>query len=88
MLRRIVVVLVVLACAGGVIAYQATRPARAPANPKVFVPSPRFFQDFSPSFRTSIADAYYLMMVQYYGEHVKATASSTRCRRWPTSSPR
>jgi tetratricopeptide (TPR) repeat protein len=69
-LRRVVVVLVVLACAGGVVAYQVSRPARAPANPKVFVPSPRFFQDFSPSFRTSIADAYYLMMVQYYGEHV------------------
>ena len=72
MLRRAVVVLVVLACAAGVIGYQATRPARAPANPKVFVPSPKFFRDFSPSFRTSIADVYYLMMVQYYGEHVNA----------------
>ena len=70
MLRRVLVVLVVLACAAGVVAYQVTRPDRAPANPKVFVPSPKFFQDFSPSFRTSIADAYYLMMVQYYGEHV------------------
>ncbi len=70
MLRRLVVVLVVLACGAGVVAYQATRPARAPASPKVFVPSPQFFGDFSPSFRTSIADAYYLMMVQYYGEHV------------------
>jgi hypothetical protein len=70
MLRRVLVVLVVLACAVGVVAYQVTRPDRAPANPKVFVPSPKFFQDFSPSFRTSIADAYYLMMVQYYGEHV------------------
>lgn len=70
MLRRALVVLVVLACAAGVVAYQATRPARAPANPRAFVPSPKFFQDFSPSFRTSIADAYYLMMVQYYGEHV------------------
>ena len=70
MLRRAVVVLAVLACAGGVIAYQTTRPSSAPANPRVFVPSPKFFQDFSPSFRTSIADAYYLAMVQYYGEHV------------------
>lgn len=70
MLRRVVVVLVVLACAAGVVAYQATRPAKAPASPRVFVPSPRFFEDFSPSFRTSIADAYYLMMVQYYGEHI------------------
>ncbi len=70
MLRRLFVVLVVLTCGAGVVAYQVTRPARAPANPKAFVPSPKFFQDFSPSFRTSIADAYYLMMVQYYGEHV------------------
>jgi tetratricopeptide (TPR) repeat protein len=68
--RRVVVVLVVLACAAGVVAYQATRPAKAPANPRVFVPSPKFFRDFSPSFRTSIADLYYLQMVQYYGEHV------------------
>ena len=59
-----------LACAAGVVAYQVTRPARAPADPQVFVPSPQFFMDFSPSFRTSIADAYYLQMVQYYGEHV------------------
>jgi tetratricopeptide (TPR) repeat protein len=70
MLRRVLVVLVVLVCACGVVAYQVTRPDRAPANPRVFVPSPQFFKDFSPSFRTSIADAYYLMMVQYYGEHV------------------
>ncbi len=70
MLRRVVAILVVLACAGVVVAYQVSRPARAPADPRVFVPSPKFFQDFSPSFRTSIADAYYLIMVQYYGEHV------------------
>jgi hypothetical protein len=69
-LRRVLVVLLVLACAGGVVGYQVTRPPQSPANPKVFVPSPQFFKDLSPSFRTSIADAYYLMMVQYYGEHV------------------
>lgn len=70
MLRRVVAIVVVVACAAGVVAYQATRPAKAPADPRVFVPSPRFFLDFSPSFRTSIADVYYLNMVQYYGEHV------------------
>jgi hypothetical protein len=68
--RRLLTVVVVLVCAGGVIAYQVSRPTRAPANPRVFVPSARFFLDFSPSFRTSLADAYYLAMVQYYGEHV------------------
>lgn len=71
MLRRVGAIVLVLVCAAGVVAYQATRPAKAPASPRVFVPSPRFFLDFSPSFRTSIADAYYLNMVQYYGEHVK-----------------
>ena len=71
MFRRAVAVLVILACAAGVIAYQATRPGRVTANPRVFVPSPKFFLDFSPSFRTSIADVYYLNMVQYYGEHLK-----------------
>jgi hypothetical protein len=71
-LRRAVAVLVVLACAAGVVAYQATRPEKAPASSRVFVPSPKFFLDFSPSFRTSIADLYYLDMVQYYGEHLKS----------------
>jgi len=70
--RRAAAVLVILACAAGVVAYQATRPGRATANPQVFVPSPKFFLDFSPSFRTSIADAYYLNMVQYYGEQLKS----------------
>jgi len=70
--RRLLVLVVVLVCAGGVIAYQVSRPARAPADPRVFVPSPKFFLDFSPSFRTSIADVYYLRMIQYYGEHLKS----------------
>ena len=70
MFRRVVAIIVVVACAAGVLAYQATRPARAPAEPRVFVPAPQVFLDLSPSFRTSIADVYYLNMVQYYGEHV------------------
>ncbi len=70
MLKRLLALLVVLACAGGVIVYQVSRPAQAPADPRVFVPSADFFLDFSRSFRTSVADAYYLSMVQYYGEHV------------------
>jgi len=70
--RRAVAVLGILTCAAGVVAYQATRPGRAAADPHVFVPSPKFFLDFSPSFRTSIADVYYLNMIQYYGEHLKS----------------
>lgn len=69
MFRRVVAIIVVVACAAGVLAYQATRPAKAPAEPRVFVPAPQVFLDLSPSFRTSIADVYYLSMVQYYGEH-------------------
>jgi tetratricopeptide (TPR) repeat protein len=69
--RRVLAVVVVLLCAAGVVGYQVSRPAKAPAGPRVFVPSPGFFLDFSPSFRTTIADAYYLLMVQYYGEHMK-----------------
>lgn len=70
MRRRIVAVLLVLACAAGVVAYQATRPGESPADPRVFVPSPKFFLNLSPNYRTSIADVYYLYMIQYYGEHV------------------
>ena len=72
MMKRATGVILVLLCAAGVIAYQATRPQRAPAGARAFVPSPKFFLDFSPSFRTTIADVYYLQMVQYYGEHLKA----------------
>ena len=70
MIKRLLALVVVLVCAAGVVAYQVSRPAQAPADPRVFVPSAAFFLDFSPSFRTSVADAYYLSMVQYYGEHV------------------
>jgi hypothetical protein len=70
-LKRAAGVVLVLLCAVGVVAYQATRPDRAPAGARAFVPSPAFFLDFSPSFRTTIADAYYLQMVQYYGEHLQ-----------------
>ncbi len=67
MLGRVGAVVAIVACAGVIVAYQVTRPGSAPANPRPFVPSPGFFLDFSPSFRTSIADAYYLQMMQYYG---------------------
>lgn len=70
-MRRVLAIAIAVLCAGGVVAYQASRPARAPADPMVFVPKAQFFLDFSPSFRTSLADVYYLSMVQYYGEHVK-----------------
>ena len=70
-MRRLLVVAVVVACLAGVVAYQVTRPERAAGDPRVFVPAATFFEDFSPSFKTSVADAYYLYMVQYYGEHIE-----------------
>jgi hypothetical protein len=72
MVRRILAILGVLACAGVVVAYQVTRPEKAPGSANAFVPSAKFYQDFSPSFRTSIADIYWLQIIQYYGEHLKS----------------
>lgn len=69
MLRRVLLVLTFVVCALGVVGYQATRPEKGASSPRVFVPSAQFFRDFSPSFRTTIADAYWLRTVQYYGEH-------------------
>ncbi|MEE4275930.1 MAG: hypothetical protein V2J16_08720 [Thermoleophilia bacterium] len=69
-MRRSLALLAIAACLAVVVGYQVTRPARAESDPRVFVPSAQFFEDFSPSFRSSIADAYYLYMVQYYGEHI------------------
>lgn len=70
-MRRSLALLAIAACLAVVVGYQVTRPARAESDPRVFVPSAQFFEDFSPSFRSSIADAYYLYMVQYYGEHIE-----------------
>jgi len=66
------VVTLLAVCVAGVVGYQVSRPTRVSASPSVFVPSPAFFEKLSPGFRTSIADAYYLGMVQYYGEHLKS----------------
>jgi len=70
-LRGVVVGLVMLGCLAGVVGFQITRPAQSGADPAAFVPSPKFFRELSPSFRTAVADAYWLAMVQYYGEHVE-----------------
>ena len=70
MLRRALSVFVFAVCVTVVVGYQVTRPAKGDSSPRVFVPSAQFFEDFSPSFRTTIADVYWLRTVQYYGEHV------------------
>lgn len=70
LLTGVAVGLVMLAGVAGVAAFQLTRPAVGASGPAVFVPSPKFFRDLSPGFRTFVADAYWLGMIQYYGEHV------------------
>jgi tetratricopeptide (TPR) repeat protein len=71
-LRTVVVVLMVMVCGAGVVAFQLTRPEKARSSAAAFVPSPRFFLELSPAFRTAIADAYWLATVQYYGEHLES----------------
>ncbi len=70
-LRTVVVLLLVAVCAAGVVAFQLTRPDEAKGGAAAFVPSPRFFLELSPAFRTAIADTYWLATVQYYGEHIE-----------------
>lgn len=70
MARKLALGLLVVACAAVLVAYQVTRPAKASGAARAFVPSPQFYLDFSPSFRTTVAHVYWLQTVQYYGEHV------------------
>ena len=48
-----------------------TRPARAASDPKVFVPASDAFDVLPDGFRLSLAHAYWLYTVQYYGEHLE-----------------
>lgn len=69
--RLLALIAVFVACSAVVIGYQITRPTEERLIGQPFVPSPQFFLDFSPSFRATIADAYWLQTIQYYGEHVR-----------------
>jgi hypothetical protein len=70
LLRRCGVLLLAAACVAGIVGFQVTRPAIGAQKAHPFVPAPRFFEEFSPTYRTSIADVYWLGVVQYYGQHV------------------
>jgi hypothetical protein len=72
LLRRVAAVVLVALCVGVVVVYQSNRPAAATADPVVFVPSPGFYKNFSPSVRATIADVYWLYAIQYYGEHLNS----------------
>jgi len=71
-LRNVAALLVVCACVAAIVVYQSDRPAAARPNPVVFVPSSGFYDSFSPSVRATLADVYWLMAIQYYGEHVNS----------------
>ena len=79
-MRRLALVVVFIVCVVAVVAYQAGQSAAESRIGQPFVPSPRFFLDFSPSFRTTIADAYWLQTIQYYGEHVRSDQEYQRLR--------
>lgn len=68
--RRSALVAAFVLCCAVVIGYQATRSTAETSGGQPFVPSPQFFLEFSPSFRTTVADAYWLQMIQYYGDHI------------------
>jgi tetratricopeptide (TPR) repeat protein len=70
-LKRLAFAVALVASLGIVVGYQTTRPAEEQLIGQPFVPSPQFFFDFSPSFRTTVADAYWLQTIQYYGEHTR-----------------
>lgn len=71
-MRRLLVFACLFVCVAAVIAYQATSSRTRQTSDRVFVPNPQTFLKLSPSYRTSVADLYYLGMMQYYGENRKA----------------
>lgn len=79
-LRRYAAVAAFVVCCSAVIGYQATQSTAEASGGQPFVPSPRFFLDFSPSFRTTIADAYWLQIIQYYGDHITSDQEYDRLK--------
>jgi len=76
-LRVVAVSIVMLGCAAAIVAFQVTRPAEGGSAGAPFVPSPKFFKELAPGFRTAVADAYWLALVQYYGEQVEGDRDFT-----------
>ena len=71
MRRRVLTAALAALCVVVVVGYQMTRPVQAKSDPKVFVPAPDAFDVLPSGFRVTLAHAYWLYMVQYYGEHLK-----------------
>lgn len=69
-MKRVALAVAFAVCVAAVVGYQVTRSTAEAKVGQPFVPSPQFFLDFSPSYRGTIADAYWLLTIQYYGEHI------------------
>jgi len=70
--HKLGVAVILLVCVALIVGYQVRQQRIPSEGGGTFVPPPAFFLDASPSFRTSIADAYYLGMMQYYGANMQS----------------
>lgn len=70
-LRRSLVWALLTGCLAAVVAYQTTRPLAAAGEPRVFVPSPVYYEKLPESWQLTVADTYWLYLIQYYGEHIR-----------------
>ena len=68
-LRRVAGIVVLGACLAAVSVYQLSRPVSVAGDSRVFVPSPELYKKLPESWRVTVADAYWLYLIQYYGEH-------------------
>jgi hypothetical protein len=67
--RRALGAVVLLVCLAIVVVYQLSRPVAQAGDSRVFVPSPEVYKKLPPSLRVTVGDAYWLYLIQYYGEH-------------------
>ncbi len=70
MARRLGFALVLVVCAAAVVGFQLTRPEKGLSDPRPYVPSPELYTYLPAGLRPAVADAYWLGVIQYYGEHV------------------
>jgi tetratricopeptide (TPR) repeat protein len=73
--RRVVSWLLVAVCAVIIVGYQVLRPETAEPKPRVFVPSAEFYEKLPEGWQVTLADAYWLYLIQYYGERVESSVA-------------
>jgi hypothetical protein len=67
--RRVLGIAALTICLAAVVGYQLSRPVAAGGDAAVYVPAPKVFKKLPPSWRVTVADVYWLYLIQYYGEH-------------------